>query len=184
MSDKRFLRRALPILVAVLVPMGLASSAFACQLLATLSVSPNSGPAGTTIKATGNNFASATTAGPVEIRLNTRTAPVLASVPPGNRTFTVDVPLPAGTPNGFQTVIATQKLANGNPAPGTPARSSFKVGAAGATGASAAPVAASTPSAELPIALVAGVGLLVGAVALTRRRSARRDAVSGSSEAG
>jgi hypothetical protein len=170
-SPNRALRRALPIFVAALAALGLASSAFACQVLATLAVSPTSGPAGTTITATGENYSGSTTSGPIEIRLDSRTAPVLASVPAGSRSLKVTFDLPAGTKVGYHTVIATQMLSNGNPVAGTPGRASFKVTAPSTSASSVAP----TSWAQAPVAL-AGVGLMVLSLVSARRRSARRSA--------
>ena len=137
---------------AVIVPLLVASFAYACTSLATLSVNPAAGQSGTTINGAGKNFiphgASAATTEPVMVRFNSRTGPVLWSGVPdasGNVNFSFAVPdVPAGT----YTIIATQNRADGAPASGTPARAALEV--------LAAPAAAEpTPAAAVENAPVA-----------------------------
>ncbi|MGH9282550.1 MAG: IPT/TIG domain-containing protein, partial [Acidimicrobiales bacterium] len=128
---------------AIVVPLVVASFAYACTSLATLSVTPAEGTVGTTITGTGKNFiphgADRPSTEPVVVRFNSRTGTPLWSGRPdagGNISFSFTVPDAAP---GQHTIIATQNDANGNPASGTPARVAFTV----------------TPSAvqELPIAV-------------------------------
>ncbi|MGH9176963.1 MAG: hypothetical protein ACRD0N_00205, partial [Acidimicrobiales bacterium] len=130
-------------LAGVVVPLIVASFAYACTSLATLSVTPAEATSGATVAGVGKNFiphgADRPSTEPVVVRFNSRTGTPLWSGRPdasGNISFSFTVPDVAP---GQHTIIATQNDANGNPASGTPARVAFTV----------------TPSAvqELPIAV-------------------------------
>ncbi|MGH9154970.1 MAG: hypothetical protein ACRD1K_03770, partial [Acidimicrobiales bacterium] len=147
------------------VPLLVASFAYACAALATLSVNPGSADAGQTVSGFGQSFSNthggAPSIEPVVVRFNSRTGPVLWSGRPdnaGNISFSFVTPKVAP---GQYTVIATQNNADGQPAPGTPARAAFQVtGVAepvvapvvaapsepAAAPVAAAPVAAATPA--------------------------------------
>ena len=158
-------RRVLAVFAAVAAPVIVASAAFACQSLATLRANPNSGPAGTVVTLTGNNYSGSASASPITIRLDSRTGPILASIPPTSR-FTVTVNIPA-TNAGYHTLLATQYTASGAPVAGTPGRASFQV-TGGAASADTSPI---VPSALLTPLGLAGLALS-GALVLRRRRSA------------
>lgn len=156
----------------IAIPVTVASIAYACQVLATLSVSPTAGPTGTSVTATGGNYSTSATASDVVIRLDSRTAPGIASTRPGpDRKISVSFNLPAGTARGTHTVLATQYNADGTPVAGTPGRASFKVTAAGT-------VAAASGSASIahltPVAVGLSLLLLLGVAVVRRRPSAQR----------
>ena len=143
---------------AISVPLVAAALAYGCTAVATLTASKSAAAAGTTVTVTGKYFgthdpATDSTNGLAEIRLGSLTGPVLATGSPvtAERTFTVQVRIPAGTPAGDTFLAATQKTATGTPVYGTPARAAFKVLAApssggGSTGGSANTVATTTPT--------------------------------------
>ncbi len=158
----------LAVSAAAVVTIGIASSAYACQALATLHLSPASGPVGTTVTATGSNYAAGPN--PVIICLDTRDGPELA------RTFAlpgvgirVEFKIPAGTSPGYHTILATQTNASGTPSSGTPGRAVLQV-----TGTTASATASSSslpfgPLAPWPYG-VAVVVALAGVSHLNRRR--------------
>jgi hypothetical protein len=123
------------------VPLGAAAvTAYACTSVATLTDSPGAAAAGSTVTVTGqfygiHNPADATSAGPVEIRLGSLTGPVLAAATPSgtDRSFSVQVAIPAGAVPGDTFLTATQQTASGTPVYGTPAHQAFTVSAAPAT---------------------------------------------------
>ena len=124
---------------AVSVPLVAAALAYGCTAVATISFDKTAGAAGSTVSVTGKFFgthdaATDNTNGLAEIRLGSLTGPVLATAAPAgtDRSFTVQVQIPAGTPAGDTFIAATQKRADGTRVYGTPARQSFKVTAAAA----------------------------------------------------
>ena len=132
---------------AVVVPLLIASFAYACTSLATLQVNPGSAASGTTVTGTGQRFAphgaDAPSTEPVVLHFNSRTGPVLWSGRPdagGAIAFSFTVP---DAEAGQYTLIATQNDPNraGFAASGTPARVSFTV---------AAPPVAAEPTAATP----------------------------------
>lgn len=122
---------------AISVPLVAAALAYGCTAVATLTASPGSATAGSTVAVTGRFFgthdpSADNTNGEVQIRLGSLTAPVLATATPtgSDRSFTVNVTIPAGTPAGNTFLAATQHTATGTMVYGTPARQSFTVLAA------------------------------------------------------
>ncbi|MGH9283955.1 MAG: hypothetical protein ACRD0S_13590, partial [Acidimicrobiales bacterium] len=116
---------------AVAVPLIAASIAFACGALASLSVNATSADAGATISGVGRGFSSshggAASAEPVVLHFNSRTGAVLWSGrPDANGVIELSFTVPKVEPGSY-TLIATQTNADGEPAPGTPARASFTV---------------------------------------------------------
>ena len=116
------------------IPLAAAATAYACTSVSTLSASPGAAMAGSAVNVTGafygvHNPSDATTAGPVEIRLGSLSGPVLATATPAGQSnsFTVQVPIPQGTPAGDTFFVATQYNADGTPVYGTPARQVFTV---------------------------------------------------------
>ena len=116
---------------AVAVPLIAASIAYACGALASLSVSASSADAGATISGVGRGFSNshggAPSAEPVVLHFNSRSGPVLWSGrPDANGVIEFSFTVPQVDPGSY-TLIATQTNADGEPAPGTPARTSFTV---------------------------------------------------------
>ncbi|HET7486640.1 MAG TPA: hypothetical protein VFJ85_01830 [Acidimicrobiales bacterium] len=115
----------------VAIPLVAASIAYACSALASLSLTPSTGDVGATISGVGKGFSNshggAPSSEPVKLHFNSRTGPVLWEGRPdaaGTVAFTFSVPRVAA---GSYTLIATQTNADGQPAPGTPARAQFTV---------------------------------------------------------
>jgi hypothetical protein len=73
----------------------------------------------------------ATSAGLVELRLGSLSGPVLATANPSgtDRSFSVQVAIPADAVPGDTFIAATQQTATGTPVYGTPARQAFTVAA-------------------------------------------------------
>lgn len=128
---------------AVAVPVLVASIAYACTSLATLSM-PDSGPESGIVSGTGKGFNTGDTSSAVEIHFASRTGALLWS---GRASSAGEIAysfqIPQGTAAGQYAIIATQTLANGNAAGGTPARAAFQV-----TGTTPAAVTAPVAPAE------------------------------------
>lgn len=166
-------RRTLLLLAGtVVVPVALASAAFACQVLSTLSLSSASGRAGAVVTAKGGNYFGTT---PVFFRLDSRTAKPFAQAKVVNGEFTTRIKIPATSP-GYHTVIAIQYEADGvTPCVGCPGRTSFKVTRSGTAAASSAVgVPGSSRLAGTPLGLLAIGLLLAGNVGVRRLRAQRR----------
>ena len=152
-TKRRFLVGAFGMAVA---PLVLASVAHACTQLTNLAVNPKSGAAGVSVELTGSNYRNDATSGPVEIRINSRSGPVIASLPvsaisPTGRTIRLSAPIPANIAVGYHTLIATQiNTSTGALLGGFPVRAAYRVTApaTGRTSASApAPEASNDPAA-------------------------------------
>jgi hypothetical protein len=168
--------------VGMLVPAALA---WACVGLMSLTTSASSVQPGGTVTVFGKEFAQGA---PIEIHLDATTGPVLATVPPLTDTmtsqFNVRVTVPANTPTGPHTLVATEAYHYMNS--GAPARATLYVGtpAPGPATPAARPgnvvvdKGPSTASLVLVALAVAAVALLVAGVLTlaTSRRSARPEA--------
>lgn len=171
----------------------LASAAWACGVLATLKAAPSTAAPGQAVSVTGTNYSSNAAFTAVQVRLDSRTGPVLGEVRPnadGRIDTTINVP--AGAGNGDHLVIATQnRLSDGTPKTGTPGRSLMRVEGASA-GSSAAPASpwgdsgtggSGGSGAPAPSPLVASLLSLamlgVGVTLVGRDRRARRGSALG-----
>lgn len=132
------------------IPLVVASAAWACGVLATLSVNSAVVSPGQAITATGKNYSSSATASPVSIRLNTRSGKVLATtVPSATGRISETFSIPTGTSPGWYVLTATQFNADGTPKSGTPGRTSVRVqgsGSAANSSTAAAPWVSSKPT--------------------------------------
>lgn len=143
-----------------------ASAAFACQSLATLTLTVKSGPSGTQTHASGGNYSSSPSSSPVVIHLDTRTGPVLWSS--GGPTSTVNADFAVNGPAAYHALVATQYTSSGAPVAGTPGRASFNI-----TSGAAADVTGGFAPSDLATPLgVAGLALSMTAFAVRRRRRA------------
>ena len=128
--------------LALAVPVGTASLAYACTALATLTVTSGAAAPGQTISGTGKGFNGGlhgadpltATRTPVVMRLNSRSGPILGSFVPintaGDLVFSFTAP---NVPAGQHVLIGVQNdPATGNPYYGTPARQSITIAAAAA----------------------------------------------------
>ena len=110
------------------LPLVAVSAAWACGVLATVTLDTKVAAPGQTVTATGKNYSSAADA-PVTIRLKSRSGQVLATtnaecVEPGS---TRPSPCRPTLSPGWYVVLATQTLANGTPKSGTPGRTTLRV---------------------------------------------------------
>lgn len=145
-----------------------ASAALACQSLATLSANPRSGPVGTNVTLTGANYSGSSTASNVDIHVDSRSGPIVASTrADASGKINVTFSVPGEMTSGYHTLLATQTV-NGVPKSGTPGRTSFQVtGTSASSSASADPSSLSTPVGLGALVLVGIVGLII-----SRRRRA------------
>src|SRR5437763_15454105 len=102
-------RRLLAGFALVAIPIGVASAAYACQVLATLSVTPSTASNGTTVTATGGNYSGSSAASNVDIHLDARGGRVLASTRATGGKVNVSFPL-SNVRLGNHTLIATQPV--------------------------------------------------------------------------
>ncbi|MDQ3871087.1 MAG: hypothetical protein M3301_05670 [Chloroflexota bacterium] len=146
MRRRRF---GLLLICGAAVPLAVASTAWACGVLATLKLNTKVAAPNQTLTASGVNYSSSASASPVQIRLNSRDGAVLGEVPASqvgtggriNATFQV----PASANPGWYVVLATQTV-NGVPKSGTPGRTTLRVQGASKRGAAVAPWSTSKPS--------------------------------------
>ncbi|HVL97626.1 MAG TPA: hypothetical protein VM266_17360 [Solirubrobacteraceae bacterium] len=162
MTDSRRRLITLVVVAAVAVPLAVAATAFACARLATLKLDRAGGTPGDRVTAVGRNFNSTASSSPVSIRFNSRNGRVLwEGRPDAQGRFRGTFEIPRGRA-GHYVILATQSLANGSPAPGTPGRAPLRIRRADAS-RSVAVVPPGTGAG--PSGPPAGVGL-VGALAL------------------
>ena len=151
------------------VPLVVASAAWACGVLATLSLDKRVAAPGEVVNASGRNWSTAAGASPVTIRLRTRDGQELATTAAqtGGRIGT-SFPVPANLSPGWYVVLATQYNANGTPKSGTPGRTTLRVQGS-AKSAEAAPAAWGSQPAGPADGGSGGllVVLLAGALSLT-----------------
>ncbi|HSH23554.1 MAG: hypothetical protein M3Q48_12395 [Actinomycetota bacterium] len=172
-------RRYLLVLSVVAgIPLVVASVAFACQSTVTLYSNPKTVAVNSTVKVTGNKYNSSPAFGRVEIRLDRRTGPVLASATPSAGNFSTDVKIPAGTAAGYHVLIATQyNKETGVPCTGCPGRVTINVTPATSTaGAIGLPFPGDDIAVPIPPLAVLGFGfaaLVALAVAGRQYRSRR-----------
>ena len=166
------------LIFAAAVPLAAASVAWACGVLATVTLDTRAAAPGQTVTATGSNYASRN-ASAVTLRLNSRNGAVLATTTPNsngriNQSFSV----PSNVNPGWYVVLATQFNADGTPKSGTPGRTNLLVrgSASGSSAPAAAPARTAPPSgpsgSPLPmlLATLLSVTMLAGGWALVRRR--------------
>lgn len=130
------------------LPLAAASVAWACGVLATLTLDQKVAQPGQAIQATGKNYSTAAGASAVTIRLKNRTGAVLATTAAqAGGKINAAFPIPANLSPGWYTVMATQNTANGTPKSGTPGRTNIRIqGARSASAVAASPWSSSNPS--------------------------------------
>lgn len=136
------------------VPLLGFSVAWACTALATLDLDHKSGAVvGDVVKGTGTGFDVAPTSSQVEVRLNGREGPLLATARADiNGRIAFEFTTPQAAPGDY-VVVATQTNAQGQPRSGTPARAPFTIlesNPAPAQPAPAAPAEQPAPPAQQP----------------------------------
>lgn len=170
------------------LPLAVASAAWACGVLATLSIDTKVAAPGQAITVTGKNYSNTADGGPspVAIRLKSRTSDAITTINAAGGQINKTFALPESTPPGWYVVLATQTLANGNPKSGTPGRTTLRVqGSADKSAAVAPPWASNNTSGPatgsagnqslLAILFAAALSLsmLVGGWSLLNRRNGR-----------
>lgn len=115
------------LLVGTAIPLLIASVAYACASLATLTIDPHRGRPGRTISGNGANYCADPACSPVTVHFKSRSGPVLwEGLPNAERRieFTFKVPKARA---GWYSIVATQNKADGAPVAGTPGRASLRV---------------------------------------------------------
>ncbi len=188
-------RMGLFLMFGAVLPLVVASAAWACGVLATLSLDTKVASTDQAVKFSGKNYSTSASASPVTLRLSTRAGKTLATANPiagGNIEGTFST---KGMDPGWYVVSATQSVTTADgkvvPKAGTPGRTTLRIGGASAaaskqsaavspwsssmpTGpaASAASVARDDGPASLPmlLAMALSVTLLVAGATLVGRR--------------
>jgi len=168
------------------VPLAVASTAWACGVLATLSLNTKVAAPGQAVTVTGKNYSNTAEGGPspVTVRLKSRSGAALTTVAATNGKIEDTFTVPANTAPGWYVVLATQTLANGNPKSGTPGRTTLRVQGSAKDAAAVAPPWASNNTSgpatggdqSLLAILFAGalsLSMLIGGWSLLSRRSNR-----------
>lgn len=158
------------------LPLAVASAAWACGVLTTLTLDQKVATPGSLLTATGRNYSANATASTVTLRLQSRSGTVLTTVTPSaDRKISKQFTLPASLSPGWYVVLATQFNQNGSPVAGTPGRTTVRVqGAASAKDAqvAGAPWSGSEPKGPVASAVSSGGSgfialLLAGVLSLT-----------------
>lgn len=138
-------RIGLSLVFGAVLPLAVASVAWACGVLATLTLSEKTASPGQAITATGKNFSS--TGSAVTIRLKSRSGTLLTTTAADaggkiDSTF----PIPASVSPGWYSVMALQNAASGAPKAGTPGRTTLRITGTQKQSAVAAPWSSSKPA--------------------------------------
>ena len=126
-------RVGLVLMVGAMLPLGVASTAWACAALATLKMENKVVKPGATVTVTGNGFSdthagSASGDSDVTLRLKARNGPILKDgIVVTSRRIDTSLRLPSDMAPGFYVMLGTQTKADGTARAGTPARFAFRV---------------------------------------------------------
>lgn len=133
------------LILAAMVPLAVASTAYACARLATLYLNKSGGKPGTVVNGDGRNYDSSTTSSAVTIRLDRRNGRVVWQGGAGSDgRIRPSFRIPKARA-GYHTLLATQQRADGRPSLGTPGRATIKISGRTRQGAAAAPWGAAKP---------------------------------------
>ncbi len=159
------------------VPLAVASVAWACGVLSTLTIDKKVASPGQSISITGKNYANTVAGGasPVTVRLKSRKGTVLTTVAAAAGRISDTLTIPASVSPGWYVVLATQSNADGTPKAGTPGRTTLRIqGSSASVTPAAAPWSSSTPSGPAASHATVGSGgqpllaiLLASALSLT-----------------
>jgi hypothetical protein len=146
-------RVGLFLMVGAMLPLGVASTAWACASLATVALSKQTVAPGDTVTVTGKGY-SDTHAGSnagdsdVTIRLNGRRGQVLGHADPDStRRISTTMQVPKDVRSGWYIITATQFGADGTtPKAGMPGRTVMKVSGSASNSAGVAPWGSSKPA--------------------------------------
>jgi len=166
-----------------------ASTAWACGALTTLKVNTSVAAPNQSITLTGANFGpvppprpTATAHTPVQIRWGSRTGPVVGTVDPALGKFSTSVRVPSSATPGYYVINAVQnRVDNGLPKSGSPARTVVRVqgaAVAGSTspwGGGATPTSGGPGSPDLPLpGILLSVALLASGLTLVFRDKGKK----------
>jgi len=132
-------------MVGGMLPLGIASTAWACASLATMSIDSRVVQPGQTVSVTGRGFSDShagSTAGDslVTLRLKARNGAILQdNVDVTNGRIATTVKMPSDMSSGYYVMIGTQTKADGTARAGTPARFAFRVSGAASSSVVASP---------------------------------------------
>ena len=133
------------LILAAVIPLAVASTAYACARLATLYLDKSGGKPGTVLNGDGRNYDSSATSSQVAIRLDRRDGRVLWQGPAGqDGRIRPAFRIPKARA-GYHTLLATQQESNGRPARGTPGRATIKISGRTGQGAAVAPWGSAKP---------------------------------------
>jgi len=176
-------------MVGGMLPLGIASTAWACASLATMSIDSRVVQPGQTVSVTGRGFSDShagSTAGDslVTLRLKARNGAILQdNVDVTNGRIATTMRMPSDMASGYYVMLATQTKADGTARAGTPARFAFRVSGAASqsvvaspwSGTSGGPTSSATAggldSQPLLIGGILSLTLLASGSALVRRRN-------------
>ena len=145
-------RVGLFLMVGAMLPLGVASTAWACASLATVALSKSTVSPGETVTVTGKGY-SDTHAGSnagdsdVTIRLNGRRGQIMGTTSPDStRRINATMQVPKDVRSGWYIITATQFSADGTPKAGMPGRTVMKVSGSASNSAGVAPWSSSKPA--------------------------------------
>jgi len=153
------------------LPLAVASVAWACGVLATLSSDVKVAAPGQNVTLAGKNYGTAASgASAISFRLKSRGGTVVKEIPaPTTDKIAATFPIPADTSPGWYVVLATQNSSSGVPKAGTPGRTTIRVQGSAQSSVAGAPWG--SPSSSGPAAQAGGGSLLAilfaGALSLT-----------------
>jgi len=152
------------------LPLAVASVAWACGVLATLSSDVKVAAPGQVVTFSGKNYGTAPSAGPISFRLKSRSGTVVKEIPaPTTDKIATTFAIPADTSPGWYVVLATQNSSSGVPKAGTPGRTTIRVQGSAQSSVAGAPWG--SPNSSGPAAQAGGGSLLAilfaGALSLT-----------------
>lgn len=158
-------RVGLLMMVGAMLPLGVASTAWACASLATISMDSKVVKPGDEVTVTGRGFSDShagSTAGDslVTLRLKARNGPIVTeNVDVTDGRISQKVRMPRDMKSGFFVMLATQTKADGTARAGTPARYAFRVAGTAAAQSVAPSPWSNAPSGPTSSASVADSGL-------------------------
>jgi hypothetical protein len=159
------MRRKLGIslMLGALVPLALVSTAWACGVLATLSLGPSAASHNQTVTVSGRNYSTSAGVSPVVLHLGSRSGKALATTTPDAKGFiNTSFSVPANLSPGYYVIVATQYVASGAPKTGTPGRTVLHV-TGGAAHSSRNALVVSPWSSAKPMGPAAGAAPVGGA---------------------
>lgn len=130
------------------LPLAAASVAWACGVLATVTLSKKVAAPGDVVTVTGKNWSTSSSFSPVSIRLQSRTGTVLTTTPVLSGNVINDtLTLPSNLSPGWYVVLGTQvNTSTGVAKSGTPGRTTIRIQGSSSGGAVATPWSSAKPA--------------------------------------